>query len=296
MNANTQITKLTNERVTLPASFTEAVETTTIKARMLDETKAITSVTNANEADNAGFKARGLQTYIQIVKGLGLAERRPLNDAAANIKRIEDEHIAELLKEKDRLERLQGDFKKAEERRVQEEERIRKSEIARLEQIRLDAERKAQEEKERAELENRKAEEAARERERNIKNKRELEAALKAEEKRKAEAEERLRIANEEAERARQAAAAQQSAIMAPAPVVHKVLGVSTRKVLCYEITDLKAFAAARPDCVKIEPKPSAINAVLTPFGKDATESNPDDKQIPGIKLWWGEKTSTKRF
>lgn len=69
-----------------------------------------------------------------------------------------------------------------------------------------------------------------------------------------------------------------------PAPEPVKVAGIQTRTTWEYEVTDLAALFAARPDLCVIEPNPSAIRAALAA-----------DKPIPGLRYWQAFKaTSTK--
>lgn len=78
--------------------------------------------------------------------------------------------------------------------------------------------------------------------------------------------------------------------VRAPLPEVQKAKGSSTRKYLEYQITDIKAFYQACPECCVVKEKPSAITAVLN-ARLDATQVNPDTS-IPGIKLWFEQSTT----
>jgi hypothetical protein len=62
-----------------------------------------------------------------------------------------------------------------------------------------------------------------------------------------------------------------------PPPVVAppKVAGVQVRTTWKYEVTDIAALFAARPDLCTIEPNAAAIRAEL-----------PKDKPIPGLRAW----------
>lgn len=60
-----------------------------------------------------------------------------------------------------------------------------------------------------------------------------------------------------------------------PAPEPVKVAGIQTRTTWEYEVTDIQALFAARPDLCTIEPNPSAIRAAIAA-----------DKPIPGLKFW----------
>jgi hypothetical protein len=139
-----KITKLVNEHFTLPKDFTEAVQTTTMRGKLLKFSAPITAVATPQEADNAAQAAQGIQTYVKEVQEFGLGMRRPLKAAQDKIKELEDRHIAPLLAEKRRLEKLQVDFALAEEKRVREEEEARAEEIRKAEEKRAEAERIAE--------------------------------------------------------------------------------------------------------------------------------------------------------
>lgn len=68
-------------------------------------------------------------------------------------------------------------------------------------------------------------------------------------------------------------------------PVVSaaRAQGQQLRQMLRWEVTDLMALVAARPDLCKIEPKASAIQATCVPEMPNLP---------PGLKLWWENKTS----
>lgn len=70
-------------------------------------------------------------------------------------------------------------------------------------------------------------------------------------------------------------------AVMAE-PIVERAVaqGQQLRQVLRWEVTDLDALYRARPDLCRIEAKASAIQAVCVP-----------EMPVPGLKLWWEEKT-----
>jgi hypothetical protein len=59
---------------------------------------------------------------------------------------------------------------------------------------------------------------------------------------------------------------------------VAKPAGVSIGKVWKFEVLDIKAFYAARPDLCNVEPRTAAINAVIR------AEGGP--RSIPGLKIW----------
>lgn len=222
-------------------------EAEAIKADLVLSAGKVSSVTCAQEQDTAASVSRDLRTYVKQVRALGLEFRRPLTTFAAKVKEAEDAHVAGLETEQKRIERLVLDFTEAERRRVAEEERKRAEEVERLNRERLAAEEKARKLAEKAETPKQEdaAEEAAA-------------AAFLAEQQ-------------------------VQAAIIAPLPQVAKAAGMSTRKVMRWEVTDINALVKARPDLCKIEAKGSAILAVCVP-----------EVPVPGLKLWWETTINTR--
>jgi len=84
-------------------------------------------------------------------------------------------------------------------------------------------------------------------------------------------------------------------AVTVPLPEVHKVVGQTTRRVMCYEVTNIAKLAAARPELVKIEPKASAIRSVCVPRFLETSDER-DDQTVPGLTLWWDDATSTRKW
>jgi len=54
-----------------------------------------------------------------------------------------------------------------------------------------------------------------------------------------------------------------------------KAEGISTRKTWKWEVTDIKALFAARPECVTLEPNGAVIRALIK-----------NDQTIPGLRIW----------
>lgn len=214
---------------------------------LLTRSRMAVAVTTPAEQGWAVEASRDIRTHVKQVRALSLDYRRPLNEVAKRIKEVEDGYCAPLEAEQRRVERLVVDFQLKEQRRVEAEERIRQAEIARLEAARLEAEEKARKAAERMSTD------AG------------LAQAVKAEEK-AAAVEQKL-----------------QDAIRAPLPEVAKASGVAMKRVLRYEVTDINALVKARPDLCKIEPKPSAIQAVCVP-----------EIPVPGLKLWWEMTANTR--
>jgi hypothetical protein len=72
--------------------------------------------------------------------------------------------------------------------------------------------------------------------------------------------------------------------LTAPAPAPVKAAGSVTKKVLRYEVTDIKAAYAAAPHLFSVEIKASAVNATCNA-----------DSKIPGMKFWEELQTTFRR-
>ncbi len=70
-----------------------------------------------------------------------------------------------------------------------------------------------------------------------------------------------------------------------PLPQATKIGGMSTRRVMRWEVTDIKALAAARPDLVRMEPKAQAILSTCFP-----------EHPVPGLRCWWEEVVNTRKW
>lgn len=289
--------KIINETLpVLPDKFSVLAQSETIRTDMLAQAGEFKIITSPVQANSAGESARSIQTLIATVEEMGLAYRRPLAVAAKLIKSREDEYLTSLKVEKVRLELLIKNWTEAERRRVEEEERKRQLEIQRLENLRIEAERKANEARARMERENREAEERARIAEAKITDAKELEAAIAAESTRNAEAAERQRLADIEAEKVRAAAAAQQAAITAPLPEAHKVAGMPMKKIVRHIVTDERLLLKNRPDLFKCEIKKSALVAVCFPSSLEASEQKPDTSSIPGLTMYYELDVNTRKW
>lgn len=260
--------------------------------------------------------SRDIQSYIKRIEEAGMAYRRPMVKYLALVKRTEDDHLAPLLAEKDRLDGLALGFAQAEKRRVAEEEERRAAEHRRLEAERQAEERRLAREREAREAEARRiqdaadrkarlaAEEAARlaAAARNKKQREEAELARLEAERKQAEADAKARKLQEErdaraADDAARVGAMQQQAddlLRQPLPEAARAEGQSVREVLRFEVVDIKAVYAARPELCKIEIKPSAVNAVVFPV-KGANAANKDETTVPGLRLWMEQDLSTRR-
>ncbi len=128
-------------------------------------------------------------------------------------------------------------------------------------------ERKRSAEIARLEAERMAEEEAARAAERNIETEADLEAA----------------IVQEQAAKASEAQI--QARIAEPLPTPQKAKGAATRRVMRWEVVDIVALYKARPELVRLEPNASAILSTCVP-----------ELNVPGLRLWWEDKTSIRTW
>lgn len=256
---------LIREAISLPPIFSITGEALEQRNALIVSADKVQCVTSPEQSELCVGCARDIQTYLVEVEKTRKELTAPLLNAQRALKAAADEHLAPLAEQRDRLNNLAGAWAEAERVRVQAEERARAAEIARLEQIRVEAERKA--------LEAQKA----------------LSNAPG-----QADDEEAYREAQEALKQAQIASSASQQAITAPLPAPQKASGARTQKKLMYEVTDINALYKARPELCKVEERPSAIQAVCFP-PESSSVANPDTS-VPGLKLWWENRTSTRRW
>ncbi len=240
---------LIRETITLPTLYSVPADSETARNELLSRARENTTITTSAEQNSAVECARHIRAALKDVEDTRTTLKKPLLDAGRQVDALAKDFVAPLTSELNRIERLVTNFQQAEQRRVAEEEAKRRAEIERLERERVAREVAA-----------RKAAEA-------ITNEAELAAAIKVE------------------EEARAAAEQQQAVIRAPLPEAAMAGGTSTRKVMRWEVTDLRALYAARPELCTIEAKASAINATCVP-----------EMPVPGLKMWWEDKTTIRRF
>lgn len=290
-----KLERLIAEEVVLTDILTVSQEALSKRAQLLDDASRCSQATDVVSANSMADSARTLRTYISDVQEIGLEWRRPIRALLNLATTKESEYLAPLIAKQTEHEKMATDWKKAEERRVAEEQRKRDIEIARLERERKAAEALANEERERVERENREAGERAKVAEANITNQADLDAAVQAEARRKADAIARQAQVDAEAEAARKASEAAQAAIRAPVPTVHKLAGLATKRVMAYTVTDIAKVYAARPELCNLEIKPSAVRAVCVPrFLPESDEV--DTESVPGLALQWLDSTSTRKW
>lgn len=193
-------------------------------------------------------KARDAQAFLKQVEACRKDVKAPVLAYGKRIDELADELAAPVKAEMNRVGAMVAKFQQAEAVRV-EQERIERQ---KREAAAMEAARKA------AEAE-RKAAEA-------MQNEADLAKAVEAE----AEAK------RKEAE--------MYATLTAPAPAPVKAAGSVTKKVLRYEVTDIKAAFAAAPHLFSVEIKASAVNATCNA-----------DSKIPGMKFWEELTTSFRR-
>lgn len=131
-------------------------------------------------------------------------------------------------------------------------------------------------------------EEAARQAEfQRLENERQ-EALQRAERARKPENQAKAEI---EAHRAEQA---QQAMVAAVLPTVAKAKGAATKQLLRHKVLDVKKVYQVNPHLCDVTVKSSAVNSTCVATA-GATEFNPDTTTVPGLALYWENKTDFRR-
>jgi hypothetical protein len=217
--------KLIRETLSLPARYTVNADATKARDALVADARRITAVESVADQDLAATIGSTLQREIKAVVAARKELAEPLNQAAKRLIALEDEHNAPLLAEKDRLGKLVGAFKKAEDERVENEKRQRREAIERLEN--------------------------------------ERKAALAVSESFKGQLDEVADVQAQQ--RAFEAQEAAMELMRKPDPAPVKAKGSVTKKTLGWRVLDIHALYAARPDLCKVEPKPSAILATCDP-------------------------------
>ncbi len=240
---------LIREAINIPTLFGIPPDSEAARNELVSRAREHVTIRTSAEQNSAVEAARSIRTALRDVEDTRTTIKKPLLEAGRQIDGLAKDFVGPLTAELTRLETLVTDFQQAEQRRVAEAERVRAAEIARLETERLAREEEA-----------RKA------------------AATMTTEAQLAEA-----IAAEAAER--EVAAQRQAVIVAPLPAAIKSGGAATRQVMCYEVTDICALYAARPELCTLVAKASAIRATCVP-----------ELPVPGLKMWWEDKTTIRRW
>ena len=272
-----------NAIASLPAlaiTGTEQIEiSSTVEAKaQRDELLAIVSnikaIATPAEAEAVALILRDAKAYLGLVEASRVATKAPLLEQGRQVDALAQELTARLTVEAKRIGQVLGAFTAEQSRKAEEARQLAWQEEQRIL-------REAQE-KERQERE--KAEAAQRELERKQSVARTEENRAKYE----AEAEQRrLKAEQEQAQRdlatEQQIIATRQQAVNVAAA---KPAGISSRRVLKYEITDIVALYEAAPMLVKLEPAPAAL--------KEALKSLRTDQTLPGVKHWYEADVSVR--
>jgi hypothetical protein len=237
--------KIINELITLPGRYTVPAETETHRNELARRAIGVKTVSTAAENDVGGAVAVALRGYLKDVEKLRVELTAPLLGGQRMLKATCDDHIAPLQEQLDRIEGLCKQFNKEEQDRVAAAEKLRQEAIAKAEKERQDAQAKLDAAAAKAHTQKGYAKAAA--------------------------AAETLQVAEDKA----------RAVITAPLPVAARAKGQTVKKVLKYEVLDIRAVYAARPELCKLEIKPSAVVSTCVP-----------EIPVPGLKLWWEEDVS----
>ena len=230
--------RLIRETIQLPALYTVPAESEELRNEIALRGLEITTITTVEQNNEAAQIVRDMRRHVKGVEASRQTLTKPLLDGQRLLKALADDHVGPLADGIKRLEKLGTIYNEAEERRVALLEQVRREEIARLEQQRIEAEAMA----------------------RAANSVSDIQAG---------------------AELVEQTLTAVDAVIVAPLPEVNKASGQSTRQVLRYEVLDIRAIYAARPELCNLEIKPSAVNATCVP-----------EMPVPGLRLWWETKTT----
>lgn len=237
--------KLIITPILLPATLSVDGEIEQVRNELAQQASTITQITSGEENITAGAIARSIRLHLKEVEASRVEFTKPLLDLQRLAKASVDTHIQPIQAELARLELMGTNFMLAEKRRVAAEEQARHQAYQKAEAERRELEAKAQA------------------------------AAARA----KTEAGEDIAV--RAVEKANAAVQKVQDIIAAPLPSMQRSKGQSVRQVLGWEVTDIKALAAARPDLVRMEPNAAGIKSTCVP-----------ELPVPGLRLWWEDKAT----
>lgn len=220
------------------------------KEAVIAKTVAITSVKSPLELETAVAVVKEAKKLLKEVEGYRKELKGPVIALGKKIDGVAEDYVSGILAEVVRVEALVTGWMVAERRRVEEEERKRQQELARL---RAEEERKLRE----AEVAQAKAD--------TVTDPDEVYAAVEA-------AVDAETDAQRIAEQAREV-------IVAPSPEAVRVKGMMSKQKLEWEVTDIKALYLAAPHLCKLEPNAAAIRAIIT-----------ETTKLPGLKVWASDR------
>jgi hypothetical protein len=271
------------------ASFAVTIvpEAIAAKANALTLATQIKTVANAEQQRDAIAAASLMKGLLRDVEKAREEVKKPVLDAVRKIDAAAKSYAAELDAEVKRVERLASEYQ-AEQNRI-------------AAALKAEEERKAREAREAEEAERRREAEALRKlAEEQDRARREELAAIAAakdeaeREKAQAEADRQAEIRAEEARLVQQACreaeaarldAERERATTAMAIVPPKAEGARTKVFMDYELKDIRALYAARPDLVELTERRSAILAAISIPGQPA---------IPGLYVFESTKVQSK--
>jgi hypothetical protein len=238
---------LIQEKISLPEVYNPPVESVQLAWQLLSESKTIQLVNDSFSQSLAINAGSAIRKHVKEVESARQELTAPLLEAQRKLKKLADDHVAPLNLELARVQKLVVQFQ------LQEAERVERERQAQI---------KAYEEAERVRQEA-------------------VLAAQKAAE--KVNTERQLDRAIQKEQAALEASQAVQTVLAAPLPTVNRATGASLRKVLRYEVLDIRKVYAARPELCVIEIKKSAVQATCVP-----------EMHVPGLKLWWETAASIR--
>ena len=276
---------LIKERISLPERFGITEEAEEQRNGLVLSASAFRVITDSQHLDDSVAITRTLATHIKLVSTKRFELTKPLLHAQKLLIALEDDHVAPLVEQQLRIERLQTEYTESEKRRVAEAERLRKVEIDRLEALRRQAEQDAQEAIKKIALEKFLADKAAAAAMLAITTAQERQAWIVNEAARVKRDEQAAIEARRALAEAEEAAAASTAAMMVPVPEAVKAKGSSQRRKMVVEVLDIHALYRARPDLVRLEPNLAGINSTCTP-----------ELPVPGLALSWETVTTTRAY
>lgn len=138
--------QLVKEQITLPTLYTVPEDQIARRDKTLAISRKLDSISDAGGQMMAVNAGRTIQADIKAVQEARKELAAPLNAAAKKLIQLEEDYLAPLIAEKDRLGRLVSAYQTAEAERVAREQKAAQDEFQRLEQERLALERKAAQE------------------------------------------------------------------------------------------------------------------------------------------------------
>lgn len=230
------------------------------KNQALEVSKAIVSVTDKASMEAAVQAVASIKGILKGLESARVAVKEPVLKLGRDIDALAKGASPELLAEGTRVNNLVQEYYREEERKAEASRKL--------------AEKFANQKREKEEAKVREAE---------AEQKRLADEAAQAEDPAEAQRlqEEAERKEREAAESTKRAEEIKTREVAAPA----KVEGMSVRKTIKHEVTDLAALYAVRPDLVTLEPKTSAINIAIRSQGLT---------ECPGLRIWTETDTSVR--